>query len=301
MLFPISLCAVPIFFIISSYLLWSKLDGSNDKKIIFRFVLRNVKLYAFWFVVFLPYLLFNAGYLQGNINKNIVKLFGKMVIGSTFPASWYIAALVISTLVVYVLRKFLNQYVVFALCFCAYVLCCLCSNYYLLFKDSDNIIQMIYTFYPGTIYNSFPAGLFWISLGSVFATKTKKRSCKTNLILVGISLILLYIEYYTITSLGWTQDNAFCFMLVPLCSFLFELLIDIRINIPKSKALCEMSTIIYCSHGVLATLLMNVLVRETIWDYLCLFVLTIAASMILALIILSLKKYRFFRFLKYSH
>ena len=298
---PVSRCAVPLFFIISSYLFWSRLDGLNDKKIILKFILRNAKLYLFWFIVFLPYILVKGRYQQGNILINFIKLLGKILLGSTFTASWYIAALTIGVLIVYFSTKIFNQNIVLIVCLLIYILCCLCSNYYLLFDNSDSIIQMIYTFYPGTIYNSFPVGLFWISLGSVLAKKTNQHSFRFNLILSIVSLVFLYIEYYIIKSVNCSQDNDCYIALIPLCGFLFELLIDIRINIPKSKTLCEMSTIIYCSHGMWVLIIMSMLSTETIWGRFCLFVLTIAASMILALIILSLKKYRFFRFLKYSH
>ena len=280
---------------------WSRLDGLNDKKTILKFILRNAKLYLFWFIVFLPYILVKGGYLQGNLFINFVKLLVRLLLGSTFPASWYIVALTIGVLIVYFLNKHLNHYIVLIFCLLIYLLCCLCSNYYLLFNSGNNIIQMIYIYFPGTIYNSFPVGLFWISLGGTLARKTNQRSPRLNLIMSIISLVFLLIEYYVIQRINCSQDNDCYIMLVPLCYFVVETLVNVKINLKNSKELCNASTIVYCSHGVIATLLISTQHFKTAFEQVFLFVVTVILSLILAFIIIRLERYKFFRFLRFSH
>ena len=85
---------VPMFFIITSYFLFSKLKSETSvkkkKDIIKLFIVRNLKLYFFWFVLLIPLTLinhrnmeFNNGFITGFISNAIKKLF----FGSTYMSS----------------------------------------------------------------------------------------------------------------------------------------------------------------------------------------------------------------------
>ncbi|MBQ4128756.1 MAG: acyltransferase [Ruminococcus sp.] len=298
-LYPISRCAVPLFFMISSYLLWQRFDGKNDLNIIKKFIIRNLQLYIFWFVALLPFILVNGGYLQGNIVMNLIKLVGKFFVSSTFPASWYIVALIIGTLIVYFLRKYINRYIVFALCCISYILCCLCSNYFYLFEGT--VVHTAYLLYPGTIYNSFPVSLLWIALGSFFATKERCVSPKRCGILTAVFVVLLFVEHLVTTKHEYVQDNDCYFMLVPLCCCIFVMLINWNLSCKWSAKMCNISTIVYCSHGVIAGLFKNKINPDCWYLYVLVFILTLLVSITVSFVILKLEKIKWLHWLRFSH
>ena len=55
-LFPWLRIAIPLFFIISSFLLYEKikLNKENKKEIIKKYIVRQLKYYLFWFIVLIP-------------------------------------------------------------------------------------------------------------------------------------------------------------------------------------------------------------------------------------------------------
>lgn len=303
-IYPLFRIAVPLFFMISSYLFFSNSEKRGNIGFLKKFCIRNLKLYCFWFIVLMPVFLPLGGYLTGNLLFNVFKLIIKVFFGSTFTASWYISALVIGMCFVFACDKFKIDYrIVLGFTFLIYVICCLNSNYRNLMAD-DSIIVMINRIYPGTIYNGFLAGLFWISLGYVFACKGKICNRKKSKIGLIVSILLLEGEYFIVTKYHLAVDNDCYFMLVPVCYFIFDNLISCewkskRIDV---KVLRKYSTIIYCVHGSVAVLIENYWIIET--NLLCCilkFVIVLIISICIAYAICTLEKKKVFNCLHYAY
>lgn len=303
-LYPIFRIAVPIFFMISSYLFFSKANGSIQY--LKKFCFRNIKLYLFWFFVLSPVFLPLGGYLNGNLLLNLVKLVVKIIFSSSFAASWYIAALVIGTVIVFFLqnRKIPIQLTLLG-GFLFYCLCCFNTNYRNLFGESS-IVVIINRLYPGTIYNSFLVSIFWIALGCYFANNKKEFESRKSLWGFSISIALLLIEYFLVNYFKLAVDNDCYFMLIPTCYYLFKLLLKCDIStLPlkiNTKKLRKHSTIIYCIHGSIATILGEYVIHNTEFNR-CI-ILFFSASVISFLIsfgILALERRKGFRWLKYAY
>lgn len=303
-IYPLFRIAVPLFFMISSYLFFSNPEKRGNIGFLKKFCIRNLKLYCFWFIVLMPVFLPLGGYLTGNLLFNVFKLIIKVFFGSTFTASWYISALVIGMCFVFACDKFKIDYrIVLGFTFLIYVICCLNSNYRNLMAD-DSIIVMINRIYPGTIYNGFLAGLFWISLGYVFACKGKICNRKKSKIGLIVSILLLEGEYFIVTKYHLTVDNDCYFMLVPVCCFIFDNLIKCNWKSKKIevKLLRKYSTIIYCVHGSVAVLIENYWIIET--NLLCCilkFVIVLIISICIAYAICTLEKKKVFNCLHYAY
>lgn len=303
-IYPLFRIAVPLFFMISSYLFFSNPEKRGNIGFLKKFCIRNLKLYCFWFIVLMPVFLPLGGYLTGNLLFNVFKLIIKVFFGSTFTASWYISALVIGMCFVFACDKFKIDYrIVLGFTFLIYVICCLNSNYRNLMAD-DSIIVMINRIYPGTIYNGFLAGLFWISLGYVFACKGKICNRKKSKIGLIVSILLLEGEYFIVTKYHLTVDNDCYFMLVPVCCFIFDNLIKCNWKSKKIKVklLRKYSTIIYCVHGSVAVLIENYWIIET--NLLCCilkFVIVLIISICIAYAICTLEKKKVFNCLHYAY
>lgn len=303
-IYPLFRIAVPLFFMISSYLFFSNSEKRGNIGFLKKFCIRNLKLYCFWFIVLMPVFLPLGGYLTGNLLFNVFKLIIKVFFGSTFTASWYISALVIGMCFVFACDKFKIDYrIVLGFTFLIYVICCLNSNYRNLMAD-DSIIVMINRIYPGTIYNGFLAGLFWISLGYVFACKGKICNRKKSKIGLIVSILLLEGEYFIVTKYHLAVDNDCYFMLVPVCYFIFDNLIKCNWKCKKIevKLLRKYSTIIYCVHGSVAVLIENYWIIET--NLLCCilkFVIVLIISICIAYAICTLEMKKVFNCLHYAY
>lgn len=291
--YPYLRIAVPMFFCISSFLFFQRCDGTNDVERLKRFLVRNIKLYSFWFVVlFFPTLIF-GGWLHGNILANAVKFIAKIFVGSTFAASWYIPALMVCVSIVYWCSRKVPTWVMIFVTLTVYVFCCVASNYRG-FLSEDNLLYKLILIYPGTVYNSFPVGLFWVVLGKCIADGGVIQSRKILYAGEVISLFLLVGEYHIINKWNCMVDNDCYFMLIPVCIFLLHLICSAKVQIRPESAryIRNMSTIIYCVHGTLATALNALIFTEplSIIDCIVLFATTLLGSFFVATIVLNIGK-----------
>ena len=94
-LYPWLRIAVPLFFIISSYFLFFKVQQhpNNKNEIVRTFIKRNLELYVFWFVVSLPFTIYKRRvWWTGDIFHFFFTVLKNLLFSSTFTASWYITA-----------------------------------------------------------------------------------------------------------------------------------------------------------------------------------------------------------------
>lgn len=302
-LYPFVRMAVPIFFILSAYLFFRTLDGTQDAPKLKKFLLRNARLYAFWFVALLP--VFLGGYLHGNLVRNFAKLAGRIVLGSSFAASWYLAALMIGVTAVYLLRKYIHPNLILLFGLILYLICCANSNYRGLFSETGLIVQLNYR-YPGTIYNSFPVGILWIAIGNRLATaEPKPLQRKWCLLAVAVSCGLLVLEYAIVQKLGCAVDNDCYLMLIPVSVAVFLAAKNSRLHLGCAGTLRKLSTIVYCLHGSAAEVLMVLLplsrLHSDLLAGLILFGATAAVSVLVGLLLLRLERCRGLHWLRWSH
>ena len=158
-LYPWLRLAVPLFFIISSFILFMKLQRSPDKNnIVKEYIIRLLKLYCFWFILLLPITIylrrswFNDGILLGifNVIKNIF-------FGSTFGGSWYISSTIFGILIVYFLSKKVNNKVLFLIFLLMYIFCCFSSSYNIL---KGNYFKFYITLFGKPEFNFFMSCIY---------------------------------------------------------------------------------------------------------------------------------------------
>lgn len=257
-LFPWLRIAVPLFFIISSYFLFSKLKHSDDKQqyqLLKKYFLRNFRLYSFWFVILLPITLYVRKdlYFSPNITTNIFHFLRSLFFDSTFIASWYITASVLGVFIIFLLSKKLSTPVLLVITTIAFCLVTIFSSYQTLLSRNPFVFKIIhwYTTLLGSPVFSFPAALFWLFIGKCFAEdKIKEKSTKFIVGLIIISAIGLYTEWSFVRIHFGSLNNDSYFMLAPLCIGLFMGIQKINpITSKYANNIRRMSTVIYVSHG----------------------------------------------------
>lgn len=271
-LYPWLRIAVPLFFVMTSYFLYIKLQSAapeNHKAILKAFVLRNIKLYAFWFVICLPVTLIVRRnlYFSNGLLLGFLQFIRGLLFGSTFMASWFITASVTGTLIVYFLSKKLKPFVVFFVCLLAFVLATIDSSYLSVFSPDSILPRAMNVFnkYVNPLHTSFPVSLIWIFLGKCFAeNKIRFHSLWAAITLLVISCIGLYIEWRLVIPIEGSCDNDSYFLLLPVVICLFSCLKMIKpVHFRYALDFRRFSTVTYALHGSIVAVLDN-----TLEDYL---------------------------------
>ena len=309
-LYPWLRLAVPLFFIISSYFLFKKLENTEDSKkdgVVWRYVKRNAILYLFWFIVLLPISL----YLHHDIwidDFNIfclLRFLRSLVFASTFPASWYISATIIGTIIVYFLsKKFGNKLIILISCV-FYILACLVSSYQYIVDSNQilsNIVSSLKIIIPAP-YNSFLVALFWIVCGKCIAES--RMLIRTGLLTATLilSAVLLELEFQLHVKVTGNYNNDLYFMLIPLSICIFISLC--KIPAWKNKygvTFRKLSTLYYVMHSAVLDIIMFVFINIVHFENNILyFILTLFIVTGISVLIIAIAKTEHLKIFKYSY
>ena len=258
LLYPWLRMAVPLFFIISSKFVFSKLKNAtreDQKNILKKFVFRNLQLYFSWFVILLPATVYlrKESYFSHGLLKNVSNIIKSILFGSSFYASWFIMASVIGVIIIFFLSKLLRSDVlVFLFALFAFCFVTIASSYRYHFVGTFvNTAIIKYTRLFGGLVYSFPAAIFWVFIGKLFAEeKIKFKSSALLIFLTICSFAALFFEWKFIISRTGAYKNDSYFMLSLACILLFACLEKIEpIYWKNSLYLRRASTIIYVTHG----------------------------------------------------
>lgn len=311
-LYPWLRLAVPIFFMISSYLFFCKINSCETNREKFqalkKFVIRNMILYAFWFVVLLPFNNILRGWFDGGFFKGILNIALNVVIGSTFVASWFISALILGTIIVFFASKKVNIKVLFGITLVIQILVAIRSSHMYPFTDVSSLQGVLsavgkYERIMNSPVLSFPAGLFWIVSGKMFADGKFKLAKKPTIIILAVSLPLLLTEWIIAKINSGVYNSDVFIFLIPCVLMIFNLLMMAKpVKVKYSREMRKMSTIIYASHGTAAICVEKLYELIFGTSFSIIVFLTVCAICIGgSLLILKLEKYKYLKWLKYSH
>lgn len=249
--YPITRVAVPTFFPISGFLYFRKAaSAENKKKVYTSFLKRNAVLYSVWFILLLPITITRYSYFINGIVKGLFRFIVQLLFGSTFPASWFLPALVLGVGLLVLMDKFLKtktQMIVGAVFYC---ICVLTSNYRGLISPDRLFYKIFVIIYPGTVCRSFPVSILPLVIGKHLAEKNFliEKNTQKDYSLLAISCVLLYIEHILIERLGCCVEND-CYFTLPLAAYaLFMVCAGSKVKLPCAKKLRNLSTINYCAH-----------------------------------------------------
>lgn len=308
-LYPWLRLAVPLFFVISSFLLFNKINYSNKKdesKIINSFIIRQLKLYLFWFIILLPItVVIRKNWFSDGIWMGLYTAIKETLFSSSFIASWFITSTIFGTLIVYKLSKKINYKILLIVFIIINVICCIESSYLSLFINMSPVekIHHIYlTVFPSPVF-SFPVSLIWILIGKLFADKTIRIKPLYNIFII-ICCSLLYIEWKYVISITDCYSADCYISLIPTVILMFNLLINIDISLKKAIIFRKVSVITFPLHGSIAWVLQHLLanfISNGVVIGIAVFILTLIIVYLACFIIFKLENKKGFKLLKYSH
>ena len=308
-LYPWLRLAVPLFFIISSYILFYRIKAEGDERasnLVKNYIKRNLQLYLFWFILLFPITVYvRCSWLDGGLIAFFKTFIPQLLFSSTFVASWFIIASVWAVIILFFTRK-ISWKIMLPVLSVVYIICCLRSSYYFLLERNDVISNIVY--YYESIFTSpvfsFPVATFWMYIGKLFTELKGKTVFSKQILIKGVVVfaVCLWIEWKVVIKLGGFNNNDCYIFLAPLVFCIFALMKDIDINCKYSKILRTISTVTYPLHASLVVIVSGVFSHLIGLNYSWLnFIITVICCHLATFIILKLENVRWLRFLKYSH
>ena len=288
--------AVPIFFILSSYFLFRKMDSKGYSWTIYwPFLKRLFILYAFWFIATLPLTVYEKwSYIDYGFPYILWYVIKDFLFSYTFAGSWFLTALIVGTLIVFILKKCLKATSLILL-----ILALLTFLYVKLVALCPLWLQKPYLFIQTNIREVVEltpvTGFIWCCVGCVLASSDamkiiSSRFGKRNIMVV---FIITYIASVFL-------PNNTAFVVLPFLVLSIILLAYIIRLEPRGlyMKLRNLSILIYLLH-------FRLLYLRIIMPANCLHILyyvaVVFSSLLIAELILKLEKVNSFSFLKYSH
>ncbi len=254
--------AVPLFFVISGYLFFVKIDDQRTKNDYENFekfkhtIFRLLKIYIIYTIIYLPfnYLLIKDG---GISSIEIIVCLRNLFFNGSYYHLWFLPALIFAITMIFYLKKYLKVNVILVITLLFYLIGML-LNVYQHQLPSNFLLDLYYKVFE-TSRNGLFFGCFFVSVGAFFAKRKGFIYANTLTSLIGfvVSFILLCLECFMLRSKGIMHDLAsMYFMLVPCVLFLFAFLLSIDL---KEKAIYKMlratSLMIYVIHLVFIILI----------------------------------------------
>lgn len=305
-LYPWLRIAVPLFFMISSYLFFKKVNtyehSLDQNRILKRFAIKQLKLFAVWSVILFPIVLYvnRNRFYEGVIG--ILRLIKSFLFGGTFAGGWFIIALIEAVAIVFFLSRKIKPIGIFIIGLLLNGVSIFKSSYLCLFGETSKIsrfFDLFELFFANPVLTFFTA-IIWVLMGKVFAEHKFKLNLKIHVLIAIISSALLYLEWRLLFNYTNNNTNDCYVALIPLCISLFAIIEHFkRVKIPHAKFLRKASTIMYVVHGAFVSV--SVFVLDRMFGNvhrIIIFSLTVIFCVILTVIISCLEKYNKFKWLK---
>lgn len=291
---PVIMSAVPMFFVISAFLLFrkirqSQLSGQQERGILLHFTWRLFLLYSFWMVVQFPLVIHTRHYLSMSFIEFIYNFLLDIAFRSTFHGAWFFSALVVGTWLIYFASKMLKDKTIWILP--------LFVALYIYHADELSVqYQTFWFWYQENIINpqnSFLVSLFWISAGFILANPDiieKTENLRNSYVMGGLFGIAWLLSIMLL--------DLRVIMVLPLFVLFYNWNLESK---PVYKMMRQSSILIFTLHfifiGIFRMVCPNV---ELLQHGFFLYVILVLLCLLSSLVILKLKDYKIFSWLKYS-
>lgn len=310
--------AVPLFFMITSFLFFTKQKSIDDPEektwALKQYMVRNIKLYAFWIVLNLPWIIYvrfighgDGSWFTEGVGRGIFNMIASLLFSSTFMASWFISAQLIAVLLIFFLGRKLNNLILLAGAALVYIAVVFSTAYLVRFPEDGSVTEfvMLYEGFFSSGANSFPVAIFWCTVGKVLAERKQVLPLYASVggAVAGIALCVLEWKVFFLPSYATFAEaigHSDClFSLAVLCPFLMDLILRIKIHLHAPKLLRSVSTVLFASHGFVFSVVEKLLTPLGTGVRPLIFVAVSVLCVGLAFLLLKLEKK--FKILRFAH
>lgn len=297
MVYPFIEIAVPCFFVLSSYFFFKKIKKFD--KGVMPFVKRIGTFYSFWFIVNIPLIIkMKEDYFEENIIIGIIKFFRDILFSYTFSGSWFLSALVLSVVAIYYMWKCkVGDWFILLISLIFFI--------YFQFNELlpekwrfvyDWIAQWIRPEVKLTVVSAIP----WVGMGYLLSNRFVDERLNMWKKAKTLSLvILLFLSVWMVGAVTFGEDTPVMIRpIFALSTLVLFFVVNIRNN-DWCRILRECSILMYMVHfDIIAALKFSHYNLEK--NQMVSFLFVMFLTLITVSVILFLRKFKYFRWLKYA-
>lgn len=310
-IYPIARIAVPVFFILSGFFTFRKINAfetqSDKNHVVWSITKRYLLLYAFWFILLFPVTVLLRGYFKNGIINGLLTIIKSFLFTSTFQGSWYLMACIQGILITYFLSLKLSNRTIFLITLPFYLFATATSKYSLLIQQNNSLSHLVDILsgpYPSPCGSTI-ISMMYIILGKTIADGSfKEVTTRTCLLTLAGCIMALLAEYGFLSRTDYFVFSCDCwFMLAPTALVITLLAMRVDLSCSFCHTLRKVSTLIYCSHMAIIYILSILFYKLNVTDTngILTFTITLSLSLLMSTIFLHLEKHPSFKFLSYAH
>ncbi|MHC1747168.1 MAG: acyltransferase family protein [Cellulosilyticaceae bacterium] len=300
----VSRLAVPFFFITSGYFLGNKdLYGKKTNL----YLVKILKLYLIWSAIYFPYEVYLWYFNDISILEDMLLSLKRFILIGPLHL-WYFPATIFAVMILRFFLKRLSIDQVLIISFILYLLGLLGESYYGLLSALPSLKKIfdIYLNFFETTRNGIFFGLLYVSLGYYINFKKITIKKSRGILYLGIGIVLMLIEIFTIKHFNLALDYNMYFSILPTSFILFNLIKTVTLS---KKFDCSFwrksSVLIFEIHFIVSVLVLALFEFFNITklvDYTMFHILIIISfSILISILILQLENRKKFEFLKKLH
>lgn len=275
--------AVPFFFTTSGFFLFQKFkadDENANEERLKKTLLRLLRIYLIWTVIYLPYTIFDYTHNGFHITYLITYVRDFLLNGSYYHL-WFLPALMLADVIVYYLYKKKGLYFTLKVTLALYVLGYFINVYTPVWENLTGI-SFFFGFFTkvfSTARNGIFFGPMFIAIG-LLLSRTRRLPKKVSLIGFVISFVLLCVEVLLYNHFHILRDLTSMYIcLIPAIYFLVNYLLKVKIPYRRMFTILRHdSLMIYTSHILFAKILLILMPKA----HLVVYFLTLACAQCLA-------------------
>lgn len=249
--------AVPFFFIAAGFFLFRKTSPESfDTGIIKKYVIRVLRLYLIWTVIYLPisaYRIYESG--QG-ILYSVARYLRDLVFAGSFTQLWYLKGLAVAVCITAVLvQRGVRPVRILAAAFILYMIGLFAQSWYgfiVPLRESApfvwkvlKLVRMVIS----TTRNGVFDGFLFVAIGMCFAYCDISVSRRLSFILFAVSMGLLFAEVFILESNHYVRAHDMYLFLVPVAFFMFCAVRQVELSDSGIfKVLRVMSSLMFYTH-----------------------------------------------------
>lgn len=251
--------ADPLFFSITSYFLFRKMEQSGWKGKTLLFYLRRIGiLYGIWIIIYLPRILEICRFCVGeNAEWKDVAIYflRRVLLIGPYGAMWFLTALLLAIPLTYVIARYLSP----GLCLLLSAPFYLFTSLEMTYRSAVADIVWMETLRNGFenvfewLANGLNYGFFFCALGMYIAVRENRREKQRNraadVVMFLVSLIFLIAECWAARHFQLAESYGAMLSLMPVTYFGLWTLLEMRLpDIPAFTFLQKMSILIFVTH-----------------------------------------------------
>lgn len=302
--------AVPFFFIASGFFLYKKTSYDNfDMKPTKKYVIKILKLYIIWTIIYLPISIQKMIASGNNIYDEIFLYIRNSIFKGSYSHLWYLPATIIGVLILsFCISKRIKIKHILFLAAILYIIGLFAQSWFVVIKPISvyaptvwtclKVIQAVIFTTRNGVFDAFP----FLCIGMLFAYRKIEIDMKKAVLGFFAFGFLLVVEAITVKTFRFSIANDMYIFLVPTAFFFFYIAKNINLkNNDIYIVLRKLSSLIFYLHLLVDVTIVDISKHIFLFDIsaTCLeFAITLVITILLSLLIIKLSECKHFTWLK---